>query len=74
MDRRKRKFVPDIPHGIDDVEIRDEWAETWGNLRQSTKIYVNGTFRMAPHPYTRFFMIHAELNDRVLYCVCSNDG
>ena len=33
MDRRKRKFVPDIPHGIDDVEIRDEWAETWGGER-----------------------------------------
>ena len=98
MDRRKRKFVPDIPHGIDDVEIRDEWAETWGGerdllhidndwgvavfgtdddinmLRQSTKIYVDGTFRTAPHPYTQFFTIHAELNDRVLYCVCSNDG
>ena len=24
MEKRKRKFVPDIPHGIDDVEIRDD--------------------------------------------------
>ena len=33
-------------------------------------VYVDGTFRTAPPPYTQFFTIHGELNDHILKLAC----
>ena len=55
------------------LHIDNDWGVavfgTDDDINKSTNIYVDGTFRTAPHPYTQFFTIHAELNYRVLYCV-----
>ena len=39
-------------------------------LAQASMVYVDGTFRTAPHPYTQFFTIHGEVNSFVMKLAC----
>ena len=56
----------DIPLGIvvisTDTDLR--------HLCRSLTIYVDGTFKTAPHPFVQFFAVHVDRNGHVLKFAC----
>ena len=90
LERYRSSFTPPIPSRIEDVEITDEWGETWQGrrylslcdndwavsvfatdrnlrkLRECQTIYMDGTFRSCPEPYSQYLTIHGLYNGRVL--------
>jgi hypothetical protein len=83
-------MVPPIPRNVGEVEIDDEWAETWSGtrflstvdhnwgfaifatsnnykvLQRCSEIYIDGTFKTCPSPYSQFLTIHGRYHGRVL--------
>uniref|UniRef100_A0AAV2J7G9 MULE transposase domain-containing protein n=1 Tax=Knipowitschia caucasica TaxID=637954 RepID=A0AAV2J7G9_KNICA len=90
LNRARSKRMPEIPRGVEEVEIQGPWAETWQqeeyllhkdndweiaifatkeNLRalsQCRKIYMDGTFKSCPGPYSQIFTILGQYRGWVI--------
>jgi hypothetical protein len=83
-------MVPQIPRNLEEVNIENEWAETWSAtlflstldnnwgfaifatsenykvLQRCSEIYIDGTFKTCPSPYSQFLTIHGRYLGMVL--------